>query len=152
MRDPDLTPDTLEEDLSAWIDGELTPERESELRERLASDPVLAARLAELEAVSEQLRALPVPQPSPALRDTIRTSLDDERARRPGWVAPLATGVALAASLVLYFAVAPGGGGSEELLEAATDEEIGIAIEYDVLADLELIEDLDVLEWMAEKS
>ena len=49
-------------DLSALLDGELSPERESELRRRLADEPSLAARWAELGEVSGHLRILANPE------------------------------------------------------------------------------------------
>ena len=41
-----------EEALSALLDGELSPEREDEIRRRMANDPSLAARCSELAEVS----------------------------------------------------------------------------------------------------
>ena len=40
---------------------------------------------------------------------------------------------------------------SASALVEATDEEIGIVLDYETLADLEVIEDLELLEWMAEQ-
>ena len=40
-----------EEALSALLDGELSPEREDEIRRRMANDPSLAARCSELAEV-----------------------------------------------------------------------------------------------------
>ena len=45
-----------DEDLSAFLDGELSPEGEAVLRQRLAGEPALAARLAELAEVTGQVR------------------------------------------------------------------------------------------------
>lgn len=50
-----------DEDLSALLDGELSPERAEQLRRRLAEEPELAARCAELGEVSGQLRNLAHP-------------------------------------------------------------------------------------------
>ena len=47
-----------DEDLSAFLDGELSPEGEAVLRQRLAGEPALAARLAELAEVTGQVRNL----------------------------------------------------------------------------------------------
>ena len=50
-----------DEDLSALLDGELSPERAEQLRRRLAEEPELAARCAELGEVSGHLRNLAHP-------------------------------------------------------------------------------------------
>ena len=50
-----------DEDLSALLDGELSPERAEQLRRRLANEPGLAARCAELGEVSGQLQNLAQP-------------------------------------------------------------------------------------------
>lgn len=158
----------LDEDLSALLDGELAPEREAELRARIAEAPALAARLTELERVDAGLRALPTTEASPALRDGLRAkleaegrgaaddvpSLDARRRVARGWIG---AALAAAAALVLYLAV-PGRGPVEvpdsrpaaDALAEATDEEIGIALDYETLADLDVIEDLELLELMVE--
>ena len=51
-----------DEDLSALLDGELSPERAQQLRLRLAEEPELAARCAELGEVSGHLRNLAYPE------------------------------------------------------------------------------------------
>ena len=53
-----MTPE-LEAKLSALLDGELPPKEAAALREEIARRPELAARLAELTAVDDALRALP---------------------------------------------------------------------------------------------
>ncbi|NNL66328.1 MAG: hypothetical protein HKP30_08805, partial [Myxococcales bacterium] len=45
------TPLPFEEDLSAFLDGELDAEREAEIRAELSRNPALAARLEALAAV-----------------------------------------------------------------------------------------------------
>ena len=166
MTDDDVN---LDEDLSALLDGELSPQRESELRARMVGEPALAARLVELERVDLALRAMPAEAPSPELRASLRAKLeaaatapaDNPRSvthpRRllPSWAGGT---LAAAAALALYLAVSSG---SDSILDAepariadvlasATDEEIGIALEFETLADLEVIEDLELLELMVE--
>ena len=51
-----------DEDLSALLDGELSPERAEQLRRRLAEEPELAVRCAELGEVSGHLRNLAYPE------------------------------------------------------------------------------------------
>ena len=166
MTDDDVN---LDEDLSALLDGELSPQRESELRARMVGEPALAARLAELERVDLALRAMPAEAPSPGLRASLRAKLeaaatapaDNPRSvthpRRllPSWAGGT---LAAAAALALYLAVSSGNDSIldaepariADVLESATDEEIGIALELETLADLEVIEDLELLELMVE--
>ena len=166
MTDDDVN---LDEDLSALLDGELSPQRESELRARMVGEPALAARLAELERVDLALRAMPAEAPSPGLRASLRAKLeaaatapaDNPRSvthpRRllPSWAGGT---LAAAAALALYLAVSSGNDSIldaepariVDVLASATDEEIGIALELETLADLEVIEDLELLELMVE--
>ncbi len=166
MTDDDVN---LDEDLSALLDGELSPQRESELRARMVGEPALAARLAELERVDLALRAMSAEAPSPELRASLRAKLeaaatapaDNPRSvthpRRllPSWAGGT---LAAAAALALYLAVSSGNDSIldaepariADVLASATDEEIGIALEFETLADLEVIEDLELLELMVE--
>ena len=153
----------LDEDLSALLDAELSPEREAELLARIESEPALAKRLAEFEAVSTELRALPAVEPSRELRDHVRQriefsdSVQPARSRRQlkAWIGI----AAVAASVSVYLLVGvnpvaapqPGPVPVASQLEAATDEELAIVLEYETLADFELIEELDVLELLAER-
>ncbi len=166
MTDDDVN---LDEDLSALLDGELSPQRESELRARMVGEPALAARLAELERVDLALRAMPAEAPSPELRGSLREKLEaaatapadnprsvtDRSRLLPSWAGGT---LAAAAALALYLAVSSGSDSIldaepariADVLESATDEEIGIALELETLADLEVIEDLELLELMVE--
>lgn len=68
------------------------------------ADPTLAAEAAELAALAEDLRRLPLPGPDPARADALRrrvlADLPDQRRARPGlWT--LAAAVALAAALAV---------------------------------------------------
>lgn len=157
----------LDVDLSAWIDGELAPEREAELRARLAAEPELAARRAALEQVDTAVRSLPMPEPTAGLREGLRERIRAEGAhvpdfgrRRALW---LGAAFAAAAALLLFLLTPeaarpplhPVDGGSLATgdtgdLEQASDEEIGIALDYETLADLDVIEDLELLELMVE--
>jgi anti-sigma factor RsiW len=155
----------LGEKLSAMMDGELDAESEAELRGRLASDPQLAARLAELESVGAALVAMPIPVPSAELREALRSQIEADELRplpvRRARMAWAGAAFAAAASLAAWLIVS--GSGSQPLVpglpeaeqlaaefSGATDEEIGIALDYETLADLEVIEDLEILEFMIE--
>ena len=157
--------EAVDEELSAMMDGELAAEQEVALRERLAGDSQLAARLAELERVDAALAALPAAEPSAALRESLRSRIEADGVRslpgRRARVAWAGAAFAAAASLTAYLIVS--GSGSQSLapeepaagllaaeLSNATDEEIGIALDYETLADLEVLEDLEILEFMIE--
>jgi anti-sigma factor RsiW len=94
----------LLETLSAYLDGRLPGEEVSGLQERLQGDSDLRRELAELRAVRDSLRSLPVRKPPRPL--TLTPDQADARERRPGF-APhhwAALGSALAA-LAFVFAV-----------------------------------------------
>lgn len=201
----------FEEDLSAYLDGELDAEREAELRAELDRNPALAARLEALRAVDAGLRASPSPAASSDLRARLQARLDAQGApatrgqraaprRRRRSVAPAVVALAVAAALALVVWVgrpsgdlppehvaeqplpapepvmelprpAPTPGIPEAPLRAdriaewqpvapdaapavnlaaASDEELDIAMEWDVLedVDLEMMEELELLEAM----
>jgi anti-sigma factor RsiW len=227
----------LDEELSAFLDGELEPARAEALRARLARSPALAARLAALRRVDDGLRALPArdvpddllgrvkaqePRGEPpalaveAVEDAqaklrvaeVRARLRRARrhagrARRPRRRLALAVGAAAAAALLalaLWTAPLPGRRGPERIPPSAraprpatpdrvarapqppaaaprrqepgpaapevagadplaaapelglpeiADDELAVALELDALEDLELIERLDFLQFLA---
>jgi anti-sigma factor RsiW len=72
-----------DEQLSALLDGALSPAEERALRDEIARDPALAARLDELARVDAALRAIPA-RPVPAdLRARLQARLDAEASARP---------------------------------------------------------------------
>jgi anti-sigma factor RsiW len=119
--------EAIDAQLSALIDGELSAEEAARLRERLAAEPALAARHAELSLVTASLRELAAEPIADARLAGIRAGLESRlreaptpavaRPSRPGaqvvplrrrglrWGAPLAA--ALAAGLALYLASGP---------------------------------------------
>lgn len=116
MRDEDL-----DRELSALLDGELTPTRARELREKVEADPRLRERLAAFESVDQRLRSLPR-SPLPAdLRARLQQRIDQlagrperepvpqeslrSRASLARWGAPLAA--AVAAGLVAGWLIWP---------------------------------------------
>jgi len=211
----------FEEDLSAYLDGELPAARVAEIRAELARNPVLAARLEDLRAVDEELRAIPAPRVSGDLHAGLRSRIDRQGVaaaprpaatprpprRRRRWLSPPAiAAAAVAAALALLMllsrpldelpeeriadapppapsqpepelapaplAVAPehpDAPAPERIaegptptpapeatpalrpeldLDAASDEELAVAVEWELLEDLELLEQLDLLEAM----
>jgi len=86
----------IEQQLSAYLDGELTPEWAAEVREHLAGCAACRADLEGLRAVKRLLGALPVPEPPGDLETAILARV--ERARRWWWLPRPRPAVALAAA------------------------------------------------------
>lgn len=70
-------------ELSALLDGALSAHEAAALRAEIAQDPSLAARLAELARVDEELRALPARPVPPDLRARLQAKLEADVAARP---------------------------------------------------------------------
>ena len=163
-----MNDETLDQELSALLDGELTPERRTELEQRIEAEPLLAARLAELEAVNDSLRGLEPPGMPANLRARLQERIDSHHPaaalppisnrRVMRWGAPLAAALtaALAAGLVAAWLFLPASNTDVPQIaderevpasfEEASDDELEIAFELETLRDLELIRDLDLLE------
>ncbi|MCP4040081.1 MAG: hypothetical protein GY733_24260 [bacterium] len=105
-----MTDEELDQELSALLDDELSAERARQLREEVAADPRLRARLAAFESVDRSLSELVRPQLPVDMRARLQERIDrhegvpargSERASasRVRWGAPLAA--ALAAGLVV---------------------------------------------------
>jgi hypothetical protein len=117
-----MRPAPPNDDLSAWLDGELTEDRAAELEAELQRDPALRAELEELEAVVRLVRdAGPRPAPS-GFAHRVMARIDQEEAksarsawawlRRP-WGIPLegwALGLAAAAAILLLLPIGKGPG------------------------------------------
>jgi negative regulator of sigma E activity len=109
-----MTDESIDQELSALIDGELTAERAAALNARVASDPELKARLSTLEAVNESLRSLTSSAMPADLRARLQRrieggpeaatqSIDSETSME--WGKPLAA--ALAAGLIAAWLLFP---------------------------------------------
>jgi len=161
----------LDEDLSAWVDGELSEERAAALRILAGSSPAVAARIAEFEALGRDLSAL-VEAPESELGGRLRTSLaarlssqerpalasEGRRGRgpapsRPGrrrWSRAASAGLvgaAVAAGLALFFALRP----AEAPLAPEADAvevafEDASSDELQMALELQVLEDLEVIE------
>jgi anti-sigma factor RsiW len=86
-----------EDDLHAWVDGQLVPERRLAFEQAMARDPALAARATDIERQNAWLRDgldgllhEPLPQ---RLIDAAR--MRPQRPRVRGWVVPAATAAAM---------------------------------------------------------
>ena len=132
----------LEARLSALLDGELDPDEAAALRAELAREPALAARLAELGAVDEALRALPSRTPPAELRarlaERIRAEARAFAARAPGRrTLRLATAALAAAAAALALVL---------LTEPRREEPQIVAEDLPVIEVLDVLAELDELE------
>jgi hypothetical protein len=112
---------SIRDDLKAYVDGELTPSREAEVRQALNADPALQAEVFELRQLSQAIRVSST-QPEPAGLESTLLALQNARRRdvRPRFPSHrLAWGLGLAATLVLAVLVAPHVGRSTEEDSAA---------------------------------
>jgi uncharacterized membrane protein YgcG len=95
----------LRDDLKAYLDGELAPERMAEMREAIDRDPALAQEAEELGRISQTLRAAAAQPASAGLEATLRALEKAERRERKPWWPWLVPVAGMTAFLV--FAVAP---------------------------------------------
>jgi hypothetical protein len=91
----------LRDDLKAYLDGELAPERMAEMREAIDRDPVLAREAEELASIGRGLRSAEIYPAAVGLEDTLKAL--EHHQRRPFWVwiAP----VAVAASALVFMTI-----------------------------------------------
>ncbi|MDR7537862.1 MAG: zf-HC2 domain-containing protein [Armatimonadota bacterium] len=94
----------VEQQLSAYLDGELTPDRAAEVREHLAGCAACQADLQALRAVKRLLGALRAPEPAPDLEAAILARV--ERESRWLWLPRPRPAVALAAVALTVVLVA----------------------------------------------
>ena len=156
------------EDLSALLDGELSPEREAEVRAHASDCERCRAQLEAFGSVDRALQGAPVPPLSGDLRARLQQRIDaddadpapviDLSARRRRRARAVGAGLAVAASLAVYVAVTnraptPAPTETPEVLamdlEAFSDEELAVVMEYDTIRDLEVIANLELLEQLA---
>ncbi|NNL86477.1 MAG: hypothetical protein HKP27_12535, partial [Myxococcales bacterium] len=107
--------DRYEQDLSAYLDGELDAAAAAELERRLEESPQLRERLAQLRAADAALAGAPASEPSAELFSQIRARIAAEqsprrrrsaakpnRIRRPFFGAAAAVAAAAVAALLLW--------------------------------------------------
>ena len=135
----------FEEDLTAYIDGELPPERTRELEAALAKDPALRSLELRLRQSIEAVEAMPLPQRSPGLRRTVLEAIAKPTFVERWFTLPrlLPLGLALAAGLTAVV-VWP------RADEAIDEERLLLGQNLEVVEDLDLMdlrstEDLDVV-------
>src|SRR5438132_2463863 len=103
------TRDELAENLTAYIDGELSELEAKRIEEALKSDPELAALELKLRTTVRAVEAMPAPAPSTALRRAVLNRLDEKtrltRLRELFTLPRLVPAVGLAAAAVVAIVV-----------------------------------------------
>ena len=136
-----------EENLTAYLDGELSPDEVRALEAALEKDPALRATLASLKSAVAAVKALPEPAASLGLRRAVLAKVEGpqsfgERVKLfftlPRLV-PVA-GIA-AAAVVAVVTLRPGGD-----KPPADPEQLFVAQNMEMLEDLEVVLNLDTLE------
>ena len=145
---------TVEDELTAYLDGELGPVDAARVRSHPSSCSDCRATEALLRRTMTELAALPAFEPSLALRRRVLAQVEalprpwPERMRawlRPGLLAP--AGVALATAAVVAVVV-----GQRAVAERRM--ELAVGEHYELLSDYEVVglsqDDLDVVEHLDE--
>ena len=151
----------METELTAYLDGELTPADASAVRAHLAGCERCRSTETLLRRTLGTLRALPDFEPSPDLRRRVLARLEQAPAPwrerlaallRPAVLVPSAAGL-LAAGVVTALLWGPGGTALPPGLQDTVA--LGVALNYEVVADYELLgldgpDDLEVVEHLHE--
>ena len=135
----------FEEELTAYVDGELPPSRTEEVRGHLGACASCAGTEALLRRTVERLATLPEPafEPTPRLRRALLERLDEP----VGWRAHLAAlwrpavlvpSFGLAAALAVVIAIA-------QRPDAPDAGQLELASNLEVASNMEVLEDYDVL-------
>jgi anti-sigma factor RsiW len=159
--------DRDDEELSALLDGALSHEHEAELRGRMQREAGLAERFALLAELQTALQALAAPRAGDAvrvarLREELESRLAAERLRGRApvplvprrralrWLLPAAAALAAGLLIQLRSPSPPTSGTAAIELTSLSEEEIAIGLDYETLSDLDVIEELDLLELLAD--
>ncbi len=152
----DWTKAELEEDLTAYVDGELNELDHKRFEERLKNEPELAALAEALRTTMKQVAQLPQPEASTSLRRQVLHQIDQPftlterlRAWLPARRLVPALGMAAAATVAVAVAV-HGGHPTTQPLALNDPEQLELAQNIDVLEDMDVVgldnpDDLDVI-------
>ncbi len=154
MLDTPIGCETYQEDLSALIDGELSSEREAELRGHLGACTGCSQRLEEFRGVNQALAGVALPEVPVGLRARLqqriqsiperegvaRTRPVPARGRRRFVGPAVGAALAVAASVAVYLAVAP-----KPASNPSPDERL-VAVDRDPGADAISVEEPAVAE------
>jgi anti-sigma factor RsiW len=107
-----MTRDELEISISQYLDGTLNDDRRAAVEARLADDPAAQAILAQERALTDLLRAEPLPEVrwdrlAESISQAIDVQAEQRVARASGWMRfRMPTGLAVAASALLAIGIA----------------------------------------------
>lgn len=140
-----------QDELTAYIDGELPEAERKALEAQLSADPKLKALEARLRQTVALMAKVPAPAPSANLRAAVLGRLDDEAVAKAPWFSwpKLVPVMALAAAAVLVVVLR--GRGGEVPPSFLEEDQVVLAQNMDLVEDLDLVglsspEDLDVIE------
>ena len=145
---------TVEDELTAYLDGELSPEAANRVRAHLAGCEECRATERMLNFTVSSIRTLPSFEPSRGLRRRVLAEVESLPASswtgwrawlRPGRLVP--SGAALAAAVAVAVVVA-------HRVEQRRALELAVAANYELLSDYEVVglspDDLEVVEHLDE--
>lgn len=120
-----MTSPVGEDDLMAWIDGRLPPERKAMVDDFLVEKPELRARLLEQAGHARKLAAAFAPVAAEPIPASMRVSAIQERRGKPGWRIALAASLLLSAGFgggwISALQTVPAHAGIASLAQEATD-------------------------------
>ncbi len=136
----------FEDELTAWVDGELPPSRAEQVREHLAGCASCRATEALLRRTVARLATLPEPvfEPSPRLRQKLLERLDEPEGGLRAWLkalwrpSVLVPSFGLAAALVVAVVLT-------RRPESPDAGQLELAANLEVASNMEVLEDYDVL-------
>ena len=131
----------IEDDLSAWLDGELSEARAKEVETAVAADPRLTKLAESLKKTRALMASLSTPEPSPRVRALVLSELAKTPEKRSFWPG-LLLGFAAAAGLAALIWWPREPAFDEERLMLAQNLEL--LEDYDAMA-LSTPDDLEVI-------
>lgn len=150
----------VEIQLSAFLDGELSELENQRIKQHLEGCRFCRQALAELSAADGMVQELEVLEPSPGFERAFWRQIADleekqqvrwwQHLLRPGWRPVLATG--LAAGLVVGLFFITGVDNAVSLEDRFVAENIDFLNDYEVIRDLDILQNWEALEAMEELS
>ncbi len=141
-------------ELTAYIDGELSEQDRREVEAQLARDPKLKALETKLRQTVTLMKTLAAPAPSAALKAGVLGRLDDGVApAKASWFSlpRLVPVMALAAAALLFVVLR----GRDEMPAIVEEDQVLLAQNMELVEDLDLVglasaEDVEVIELLKE--
>lgn len=140
-------------ELTAYIDGELSEQDRREVEAQLARDPKLKALEAKLRQTVTLMKTLAAPAPSAALKAGVLDRLDEGATPKASWFSlpRLVPVMALAAAALLFVVLR----GRDEMPAIVEEDQVLLAQNMELVEDLDLVglasaEDVEVIELLKE--